>query len=473
MGRSVEACSVIAVYGRVMAARTTIERETFAGEVIRPGDPGYDDARAVYNGMHDRRPALIVRAAGIDDVRSAIRLAAAHDLPLAVRGGGHSVAGFSTCDDGLVLDLGGMRGIAVDPERGVVRTEAGCTWGELNDATHSFGLATTGGVVSTTGVAGLTLGGGIGFLARRCGLACDNLLAAEMVTAGGQLLRCSADENDELFWALRGGGGNFGVVTSFEYRLHPIGQVIAGPFVYPLEGDVVRRYDRIVRDAPEELGLVLALALAPPFPFLPSEWHLQPVAIALACWTGAPEDADDALRPLVELGTVIGQGTAPMPYPVVNTLFDELLPKGLRHYWKSVFVADIAEGTIERHVEHARRVPTLESGTFFFPLDGACHRVGADESAFGFRDARFNVGVFGTWPDPADDEPNITWVREYYEAIRHSSLGGGYVNFSSHDDQGRAPEMYRGNHDRLARVKRDYDPGNVFRLNQNVEPADA
>lgn len=456
-----------------MAGQKALERQTFAGPVIRPGDPEYDEARAVYNAIHDRRPALIVRASGPDDVRTAVRLAAEHDLPLAIRGGGHSVAGFSTCDDGIVLDLGGLRRIAVDAERRRVRADAGCTWGELNDATHAFGLATTGGVVSTTGIAGLTLGGGIGFLARRCGLACDNLVSADVVTVDGELLTCDPDENDDLLWALRGGGGNFGVVTSFEFRLHPVGDVIGGPTVFPLSGDVLRGFDELVRQAPEELGLVLGLALAPPFPFLPRERHLEPVAIVLACWTGAPEHADDVLRPLAELGPVVGQAVGPMPYPAINTLFDELLPKGLRHYWKSAFVAGIAEETIEPHLEHARRVPTLESGTFFFPVNGACHRVGADETAFGFRDARFGIGVFGTWRDQADDERNTAWVCGYYEAIRHPSLGAGYVNFGSADDQGRAPEMYRGNHDRLAQVKHAYDPRNVLRLNQNISPAAA
>jgi FAD/FMN-containing dehydrogenase len=446
-----------------MRQHALVERGLFRGTVIRPDDAEYDEARAVYNAMHDRRPAFIVRAA--------IRLAGEHDLPLAIRGGGHSVAGFSTCDDGLVLDLGAMRDIAVDPERRRVRAEGGCTWGELNEAAHAFGLGTTGGVISTTGIAGLTLGGGLGFLARRCGLACDNLVSAEVVTADGEVLTCSEDENDELFWALRGGGGNFGVVTSFEYRLHDVASTIGGPTVYPPDGDVLRRFDAFLAGAPEHLGALLGLALAPPLPFVPQEWHLKPVVVVLTCWTGAPEGADEALRPLKELGPVIGQAIGPMPYPVMNTLFDDLLPKGLRHYWKSVFVADVAEETIDLHLDHAARVPTLESGTFFFPVDGACHRVRADETAFPFRDARCGVGVFGTWPDRADDERNIAWVRDYYDALRPHSLGGGYVNFSSGDEQGRVPETYRGNHARLAQVKRRYDPENVFRLNQNVLPA--
>jgi FAD/FMN-containing dehydrogenase len=454
-----------------MAQQTTFERGVFLGPVIRPGDVEYDEARAVYNAIHDRRPALIVRAVGVDDVRSALRLARDHDLPLAVRGGGHSVAGFSTCDDGVVLDLGAMRRIAVDPERRRVRAEGGCTWAELNEAAHAFGLATTGGLISTTGIAGLTLGGGIGFLARRCGLACDNLVSAEVVTADGELLTCSQDENEDLFWALRGGGGNFGVVTSFEYRLQPVAEVIGGPTVYPLDGDVLRGFDELVAGAPDDLGAILGLALAPPFPFLPEEWHLKPVAVVISCWTGAPEEAHEALRPLRELGPVLGQAVRPMPYPVINTLFDELLPKGLRHYWKSVFAPEIADETIELHLEHASRVPTLESGTFFFPIDGACHRVGADETAFAFRDARLGVGVFGTWPDRADDERNTAWVRDYYRALQPHSLSGGYVNFSSGDEQSRVLETYRGNHGRLAQVKRRYDPQNLFRLNQNVAPA--
>jgi hypothetical protein len=454
-----------------MAQQTTFEQDLFRGSVIRPGDSEYENARAVYNAIHDRRPALIVQALGVEDVRAAIRVARDHDLPLAVRGGGHSVAGFGTCDDGIVLDLGPMRQIIVDPERRRVRAEGGCTWADLNDATHAFGLATTGGVVSTTGIGGLTLGGGFGYLARRCGLACDNLVSAELVTADGDVLTCSEDENKDLFWALRGGGGNFGVVTSFEYRLHPVGDVVGGPTVYRLEGNVLRGFDELIARAPEEFGALLGLALAPPFPFVPQEWHLRPVAVVISCWTGAREDADEALRPLGELGAVLGQSIGPMPYPVINTLFDELLPKGLRHYWKSELTTDIAEDAVDLHLGHAARVPTLESGTFFFPLDGACHRVGADETAFAFRDARFGAGVFGTWDEPADDEPNITWVRDYHEAVRPFSLGAGYVNFASADEQGSAPQVYRQNHERLAQVKHRHDPENLFRLNQNVAPA--
>jgi FAD binding domain/Berberine and berberine like len=454
-----------------MTRQAALEQDIFQGAVIRPEHREYDEARAVYNAVHDRRPALIVQAAGVDDVRTAIRLSRDHDLPLAVRGGGHSVAGFGTCDDGIVLDLGNMRQVAVDPERRRVRAEGGCTWGELNEATHAVGLATTGGVVSTTGIGGLTLGGGIGYLARRCGLACDNLVAAEIVTADGELLTCSEHENGDLFWALRGGGGNFGVVTSFEYALHSVAEIVGGPTVYRLEGDVLRGFDELVRQAPDELGAILALALAPPFPFLPEEWHLKPVAVVISCWTGTREDADEALRPLGELGPTLGQAVGPMAYPVINTLFDELLPKGLRHYWKSEFTPDIAEEAVELHLDHARRVPTLESGTFYFPMDGACHRVGTAETAFAFRDARFLAGVFGTWHEPADDEANIAWVREYHQALRPFSLGAGYVNFASGDDQGSAPKIYRENHDRLARIKKRYDAENVFRLNQNVVPA--
>jgi FAD/FMN-containing dehydrogenase len=355
-----------------MAHQTTFEQDVFRGSVIRAEHSEYDAARTVYNAVHDRRPALIVQAAGVDDVRAAIRVARDHDLPLAVRGGGHSVAGFGTCDDGIVLDLGTMRRIAVDPERRRVRAEGGCTWGELNQTTHAFGLATTGGVVSTTGIGGLTLGGGIGYLARRCGLACDNLVAAEVVTADGELLTCSEDQHEDLFWALRGGGGNFGVVTSFEFLLHPVADIVGGPTVYRLESDVLSGFDELIAQAPDELGAILGLALAPPFPFVPREWHLRPVAVVISCWTGAQEDADEVLRPLGELGAVLGQAVGPMPYPVINTLFDELLPKGLRHYWKSEFTAGIAGEMVELHLDHAGRVPTLESGTFFFPVDGAC-----------------------------------------------------------------------------------------------------
>jgi FAD/FMN-containing dehydrogenase len=445
-------------------------RTAVRGSVFEPGDDGYDDARAIYNALHDRRPGAVVQATDVADVIATVNTARELGGGLAVRGGSHGIAGFATCDDGLVLDLGPMRGSRVDPRRRSVRAEPGLTWGELNHATHAFGLAVTGGIVSTTGIAGLTLGGGLGHLARRCGLTCDNLLEADVVTADGRLLTCSEDEHPELFWALRGGGGNFGVVTSFEYRLHPVADVLGGPTFYPLDGDVVRAYLEVLGDAPEELNLVLGLVRAPRAPFVPEPWHDRPVCAVVTCWSG-PREQDARIRDLLEqIGPAVGQFVDRMPYPVINTLFDDLLPYGLRHYWKGCFNAGLSAEAIDAHVSFAARLPTPESATLIFPIDGACHRVGASETAFGFRDASLAVGIGATWREPKDDADNIDWARAYFDAIEPTAMAGGYVNFSSDDDRARVRANYRHNHRRLVEVKRHYDPDNLFRLNQNIRP---
>jgi FAD/FMN-containing dehydrogenase len=451
--------------GRVQALRAAVR-----GRVIVPGDDDYDQARRAYNAVHDRRPALVVRAAGVADVVTAVNVARDHSLLLAVRGGGHSVAGFSTCDDGLVVDLGAMRGIRVDPERSTVRAEGGCTWADLNHATAAFGLAVTGGAVSTTGIAGLTLGGGLGYLARRCGLSCDNLLSADVVTADGRFLTCDEQRHGDLFWALRGGGGNFGVVTAFEYRLHPVAQILGGPTFYPLDGDVFRGYRELIAESPVELGALFAIVLGPPLPVLSERWHGRPLTAVLTCWSG-PADEDEQVRArLARLGPVIGQQLERMPYPVINTLFDEDLPPGLYNYWKGCFSRELSDEAIDVHVEYGARVPTLESDTVVFPIDGACHRVGPEETAFAFRDASFATTLGPVWSDPADSQANVAWARAYYEALRPHSQDGGYVNFMSDDDHGRVRANYRQNYDRLVQVKRRYDPANLFRLNQNIVP---
>ena len=441
------------------------------GAIVRPNDGDYDDARKVYNAMHDRRPALIVRAVDSADVKAVVDFSRTHDLLLAVRGGGHSVPGFGTCDDGLVLDLGRMKGIRVDPERRTVRAEGGCTWGDLDHATHAFGLAAAGGVVSTTGIAGLTLGGGMGHLSRRCGLSCDNLLSADVVTADGALVTCDKDRHPDLFWALRGGGGNFGVVTSFEYQLRPVAEILGGPTFYHVDGDVLRNYQAFIADAPEELGAIFAIVLAPPVPFVPEEWHGKPVMAVVTCWSGPSEEDEKITAALGDLGNVIGQALWRMPYPVINTFFDELLPHGLQHYWKANFAREVSDEALAVHLEHGVKVPNFESGPFFFPINGACHRMAADETAFGHRQAAMSLVISGSWQSPADNEKNSRWVRDYYEALRPYSEEGGYINFMSGDDQGRAPKNYGTNYRRLREIKATYDPANIFTMNQNVAPA--
>ncbi|SFC53869.1 FAD-binding oxidoreductase [Streptomyces aidingensis] len=445
-------------------------REAVHGEVIVPADPGYDRARRVYNALHDRRPAVVVRAADAGDVIAAVAFARDRGLPLAVRGGAHSVAGWGTCDDGVVIDLERMRGVRVDPVRRTARAEGGCTWADLNHATHAFGLATTGGVVSSTGIGGLTLGGGLGHLARRSGLTCDNLVSADVVTADATLLTCDAEHHPDLLWALRGGGGNFGVVTSFEYRLHRVPDILGGPAFYPLDTEVPRRYRELIAGSPPELNALLLFALGPPLPFLPERWHGRPLIGVLTCFSGPPEEDERVRAGLSSLGTVLGQHIGRMPYPVINTLFDELLPPGLCHYWKGAFNRELNDGTIETHVTFGQSIPSLESTTVIFPIDGACHRTTPEESAFAHRDAAYSTAFGASFRDPADTEANREWTRAYDRALRPHTMGAGYTNFMDADDQHRAPANYGTGFGRLRAVKRRYDPGNLFRLNHNIAP---
>ncbi|MFJ4776186.1 FAD-binding oxidoreductase [Streptomyces sp. NPDC088762] len=445
-------------------------RESVRGAVTTPADPGYEQARKVYNAVHDKHPAVVVSAADAGDVIETVGFAREHGLTLAVRGGSHSVAGHGTCDGGVVLDLGRMRGIRVDPQTRTARAQGGCTWGDFNHATHAFGLATTGGVVSTTGIGGLTTGGGMGYLARRCGLACDNLISADVVTADGSFHVCTEDREADLLWGLRGGGGNFGVVTSFEYRLHPVADILGGPTFYPLDGDVIRRYRRLIEDSADELGALLVVGLGPPVPFLPERWHGRPLCGVIVCWTG-PEDQDDRVRAmLAELGPVLGQYVGRIPYPVINTLFDELVPPGLFHYWKATLSEDLPDGAIDVHVEFGATTPSIQSVTTVFPIDGACGRVGPADTAFSYRGARFSTALSPTMTTREGIDAQRQWVRDYHAALEPYSAEGGYVNFMDGDDQGKVRANYLDNYVRLRELKRRYDPDNLFRLNHNIAP---
>lgn len=442
------------------------------GEIITPEDAGYESARKVHNGMIDRRPGVIIRCRDVADVIAGVGLARDNGLDLSVRGGGHSAPGFGTNDDGVVLDLSPMHGVRVDPERRVAQVQGGCTWGDLDHATHAFGLATTGGIISTTGVGGLTLGGGIGHLARGCGLSCDNLLSADVVLADGSLVTANEEENADLFWALRGGSGNFGVVVSFEFRLHPVGMIYGGPVVWDIDDapQALRFWRDWLGEQPEELGCFFGFHLAPPLPFLPEERHGTNVALAVACWTGDPAEGEKVLKPLMECAPVVGDHVDVMPYPALNSAFDALVPPGIQQYWKASFADGFSDESVEAHCTHGAKVPSVSSAVHLYPIDGAPQRVGAEETAFSYRDASFSPVIAGMWPDPADNEENVQWVRDYYEAVRPYSQEGGYINFMSEDDQGRIRENYRGNYDRLARVKASYDPENLFHMNQNIRP---
>lgn len=448
-------------------------RERARGRVIEPGDDGYDEARRVYNAMIDRHPSVVVECVDTGDVMAAVDYARDNDLDLSVRGGSHSVPGFGTNDGGVVADLAAMNGTRVDPHTHTIRAAGGCTWGDFNHATYPYGLATTGGIISTTGVGGLTLGGGIGHLTRGLGLSCDNLVSADVVTAEGRVVVASDKEHEELFWALRGGSGNFGVVTSFEFQLHEVEDIFAGLFFYPLERarDVLEFYRDYIADAPEQMGAFPAFQIAPPLPFIPESEHGKPFCVMVCCWAGPLDQGEAALAPIRGCAPRAAEMVAPMPYPALNSSFDALVPPGLQHYWKAAFVNELTDDAISAHVEHGPEVPVVNSTMHIYPINGAANRVPAGATAFAYRDAQFATVIAGMWPDPADNDANIAWVRDYYGAIAPHSEAGGYVNFMSGDDEGRVRDNYKGNYERLAQIKKAYDPANLFHVNQNIKPA--
>jgi len=447
-------------------------RERVRGSVTTPADGGYDEARTVYNAMIDRRPAVVVGATNTSDVAAAVDYARENGLPLAIRGGGHSVPGFGTIDDGVVVDLSGMREVSVDPAAQTARSQGGATWGDFNAATHEHSLATTGGIISTTGVAGLTLGGGIGYLTRGHGLSCDNLIGAEVVTADGQVVRTSSDENADLLWALKGGSGNFGVATALEFQLHPLKDIYGGPMFFELEhaGNILRWFRDFIADAPEQFGGFPGFQIAPPLPFIPEERHGDTLMAFVACWAGPLDEGEAMVGKVKDVAPVVAEHVGPMPYPALNSAFDALYPAGLQHYWKANFVREITDEAIDAHLEHGPQVPVVNSTMHVYPINGAAQRVPADATAFGHRDASFAPVIAGMWPDAADNEANIAWVKDYYAATAPHSDEGGYVNFMAGDDQGRVRANYGANYDRLVAVKRQYDPDNLFRNNQNIKP---
>jgi FAD/FMN-containing dehydrogenase len=450
--------------------------EALRGDLIHPDHPRYDEARRLYNGMIDKRPALIVRCRDVADVIAAVNHARAEGLELAVRSGGHNGAGLGSCDGGLVVDLSPMKGIRVDPETRTVRVPAGCTWGDVDHATHAFGLATPSGIISTTGVGGLTLGGGLGHLTRKCGLAIDNVLEADVVLADGTLVRASEDVNPDLYWAIRGGGGNFGVVTSFVFRLHPVAIVNGGPTLWPLEmtGEVMRWYRDFLPGAPEELNGFFAFLQVPPADPFPEELHLQTMCGVVWCHTGSEAEAEEALAPAQEVGPPALHGVQPMPFPALQSAFDELYAPGHQWYWRADFVEELSDAAIEQHIEHGSRLPTMHSTMHLYPVDGAASRVGNTDTPWAYRDARWAQVIVGVDPDPAKAEEIKRWAVDYWEALHPHSPGGAYVNFLGEGEgQDRVRATYGENYARLAEVKRRYDPDNLFHVNQNIQPGPA
>jgi FAD/FMN-containing dehydrogenase len=449
------------------------ELSDFRGQLIGPEDSGYDEAREVYNAMIDKRPALIVRCASPDEVSRTVRFAREHDLLLAIRGGGHNGAGLGTCDDGVVLDLSSLNGVEVDPAARTVRVGGGALLRDVDMATAEFGLAVPSGLLSTTGVGGLTLGGGLGHLTRKHGLAIDNLLEADVVLASGERVRAAPDEHPELFWAIRGGGGNFGVVTSFLFRLHEVGTVVAGPTFWPIEAgeDVLAAYREFLPAAPRELSGFFAFATVPPGPPFPEEIHLREVSGVVWCYLGSEADAAAEMAPLLEaLPEPLLHGVAPMPFVDLQQAFDELYPPGDQWYWRADFVREIPDEAVRIHGKFGAELPTMKSTMHLYPIDGAVHDVGASDTAWSYRDIPWSSVFAGVDPDPANAEALRTWTVDYFDALHPYSAGGGYVNMMMEEGEERVRASYGGNYDRLARVKATYDPGNLFRVNQNIPP---
>jgi FAD/FMN-containing dehydrogenase len=445
------------------------------GQLLRPGDDGYDDARSIWNGMIDKRPALIARCTGVADVIDAVNFARTHGLLVSVRGGGHNVSGKAVCDGCLMIDLSLMKGIHVDPKARTVRAQPGATLGDLDRETQAFGLAVPAGIVSTTGIAGLTLGGGIGWLSRKHGLTADNLLSVDIVTADGQFLTASEDENADLFWGVRGGGGNFGIVTSFEYRAHPVGPVVVSGLVFhPMEKatEFLGFYREYVATAPDELTVIPLLRRAPPAPFLSPDVHGAPVVGAAVLYAGPIENGQRIVQPLKEFGSPLADVIGPKPFVALQTMFDASAPHGNLYYLKSEYLVGLSDDAIDAIAAHGASISSPHSIAAFFHLGGAVSRVGQDDTAFSHRDAAYALTIQASWLDREESDKHIKWTRDFWTAMQPYSTGGVYVNFLSEDDgEDRVKAAYGADkYERLVTLKNRYDRANFFRLNQNIKP---
>lgn len=444
----------------------------FHGEIFQPGDAGYDDARSIYNAMIDKSPQIIARCADVADVIQAVRFGAENGLETAIRSGGHNGPGLALADDGLVIDLSAMRGIRVDPEARTVRVEPGCQWRDVDHATHAFGLATVSGVIGTTGVPGLVLGGGHGYLSRKYGLTIDNLLSVDVVLPSGKLVKASETENPDLFWAIRGGGGNFGVVTSFELRLHPVDNVIAGPVFWPLDSleQTLKWYREWLPTAPEDIYAFYLVAEVPSSPPFPEEIWGRKVCGTMWCCLGSEEQAQEMLSEARKAAEPLFEHVSPIPYPELQTMFDGFYPTGLQWYWKGDFIKEITDEAVEAH-KHFGEVPTSLSTMHLYPINGAVHRKTEGSTAWAYRDANWSMVIAGVDEDPAKAGDITDWARSYWEAVHPTSAGGAYVNFLMEEGEERVQATYGVNHDRLRRVKAEYDPSNFLHINQNINPA--
>ena len=448
-------------------------RGQLRGDLILPGDEGYEQARKLYNGMIDKRPGLIARCVDAADVMASVNYARERGLLLAVRGGGHSGPGLGSCDGGMVIDLSRMRGVRVDPEARTAQVAGGSVWGEVDHATHPFGQAVPSGFISTTGVGGLTLGGGIGYLSRSCGLTIDNLMAVDMVLADGAFVTASEERHPDLFWAVRGGGGNFGVVTQFTFRTHPVHTVTAGPMFWPVEDapEVMQRYQDFIMDAPEDLNGFFAFLIVPPAPIFPQELHLRTVCGIVWCSRADQARTDEMLQPLEKWPKRLLTGVGPMPFPVLQSLFDGLFVPGLQWYWKADFVDRLMDAAIAEHMKYGPQLPSMLSTMHLYPINGAVHRTKTADTAFANRASNFAEVIVGVDPAPANRDKVSGWARKYWEAVHPHCAPGAYVNFMMEEGAGRIEATYGENYARLRQIKARYDPENLFRVNQNIEPA--
>ncbi|MEO6633123.1 MAG: FAD-binding oxidoreductase [Mucilaginibacter sp.] len=447
-------------------------KQSLRGRLIQPHDDDYHTARKVYNGMIDKSPLLIAKCAGIADVITSVNFARENDLLTAVRSGGHNGGGLGICDGGLVIDLSQMKGIHVDPAAKTAWVETGCTLGDVDHATHAFGLATPSGVFSTTGIGGITLGGGLGHLTRHYGLAIDNLVEANVVLADGSFVKASATSNADLFWALRGGGGNFGVVISFVFNLHPLSTVYGGPMLWEVDEakDVLRWYQDIIKNAPDELNGFFAFLSVPPGPPFPEHLHAKKMCGVVWCYSGDIEKAEVVFEPIRNFRKPALDFVGQLPVPIINSLFDAVLPSGLNWYWKADFVNELNDEAIAAHVKYGAEMPTLLSTMHLYPINGAASRISNNDTAWNYRGATWAMVIAGIDPDPANNDKITQWARDYWEALHPHSAGGAYVNFIMDEGEDRVKAAYGGNYEKLAAVKTKYDPGNLFRVNQNIKP---
>src|SRR5689334_18975284 len=450
-------------------------RGQFRGTVVEPQDGDYEQARKVYNAMIDRKPRLIVKCTDVADVIAAVRMAKANGLKVSIRGGGHNAARLGVSDDGMVIDLAPINYVRVDPSARTALVGAGCKWSDVDHATHAFGLAVPSGIISSTGVAGLTLGGGMGHLTRKYGLTIDNLLSVDMVLADGQFVVANAEENPDLFWAVRGGGGNFGIVTSFLFEAHPVHTVCAGPMLWDLEqaADVMKWYREFITQAPEEMNGFFAMMSVPPGQPFPENLHLRKMCAIVWCYQGSLEEANRILEPIRSYRPPVFELFGPMPFPMLQGMFDPIYPTGLQWYWKADFFRQISDEAIQKHLEYAAQMPTWQSTMHLYPVNGKVNRVGEADTAFSYRDAVFSEVIVGVDPDPANRERITDWAKGYYSALHPYGAGGAYLNFMMEEGDERIRATYRGNYKRLAEVKAKYDPENFFRVNQNIRPGGA